>query len=191
MHQTLTMVRPKLQPKLHVYMVWYTEVRRVSSQMCHNLWPYKLISRRACVLRKQGWITVTYWQSIPADTWRNFNVIIPSKHIAISFWRNDEVIFVSCVSWDCMPFKYIDGLVQNCRISSALAMEIMQSCTKPSVRNLVCIYVCIYWQMSLLINWCLCMMYISCKLDTMSSQETCHNSCSCKMGSHGSYVLRT
>ena len=28
--------------------------------------------------------------------------------------------------------KYIDGLVQNCSISSALAMEILQSCTEPS-----------------------------------------------------------
>ena len=27
---------------------------------------------------------------------------------------------------------HIDGLVQDCSISSALAMEILQSCTKPS-----------------------------------------------------------
>ena len=30
----------------------------------------------------------------------------------------------------------IDGLVQDCSISSALAMEILQSCTKPSVYHL-------------------------------------------------------
>ena len=29
--------------------------------------------------------------------------------------------------------EYIDGLVQDCSISSALAMEILQSCTKPSI----------------------------------------------------------
>ena len=28
---------------------------------------------------------------------------------------------------------YFDGLVQDCSISSALAMEILQSCTKPSI----------------------------------------------------------
>ena len=28
--------------------------------------------------------------------------------------------------------RFIDGLVQDCSISSALAMEILQSCTKPS-----------------------------------------------------------
>ena len=30
------------------------------------------------------------------------------------------------------PVHQIDGLVQDCSISSALAMEILQSCTKPS-----------------------------------------------------------
>ena len=30
-------------------------------------------------------------------------------------------------------FLYIDGLVQDCSISSALAMEILQSCTKASI----------------------------------------------------------
>ena len=29
--------------------------------------------------------------------------------------------------------EYIDGLVQDCSISSALAMEILQSCTEPYV----------------------------------------------------------
>ena len=31
---------------------------------------------------------------------------------------------------------YIDGLVQDCSIASALAMEILQSCTKPSIYRL-------------------------------------------------------
>ena len=29
--------------------------------------------------------------------------------------------------------KYIDGIVRDCSISSALAMDILQSCTKPSI----------------------------------------------------------
>ena len=29
--------------------------------------------------------------------------------------------------------SYIDGLVQDCSNSSALAMELLQSCTKPSI----------------------------------------------------------
>ena len=33
--------------------------------------------------------------------------------------------------WDIIILQYIDGLVQDCSISTALAMEIMQSCTKP------------------------------------------------------------
>ena len=29
--------------------------------------------------------------------------------------------------------EYIDGLVQDCNHSSALALELLQSCTKPSI----------------------------------------------------------
>ena len=32
-------------------------------------------------------------------------------------------------------WEYIDGLVQDCSNSSALAMELLQSCTKPSICN--------------------------------------------------------
>ena len=34
-------------------------------------------------------------------------------------------------------YIYIDGLVQDCNISSVLAMEILQSCTKPSIYELL------------------------------------------------------
>ena len=34
------------------------------------------------------------------------------------------------------PKTYIDGLVQDCSNSSALAMELPQSCTKPSICNM-------------------------------------------------------
>ena len=30
-------------------------------------------------------------------------------------------------------FKYIDGLVQDCSNSTALAMELLQFCTEPSI----------------------------------------------------------
>ena len=32
------------------------------------------------------------------------------------------------------PTVYLDGLVQDCSISSALAMKILKSCTKPSIK---------------------------------------------------------
>ena len=40
-----------------------------------------------------------------------------------------------CRKWPCcdMIVLYIDGLIQYCSISSALALQILQSCTKPSV----------------------------------------------------------
>ena len=38
------------------------------------------------------------------------------------------------------PLIY-DGLVQDCSISIALAMEILQSCTKPSIYHIYIIYI--------------------------------------------------
>ena len=39
--------------------------------------------------------------------------------------------FFSTWSWKIIP--YFDGLVQDCSNSSELAMELLQSCTKPSI----------------------------------------------------------
>ena len=41
----------------------------------------------------------------------------------------------NCRMINCAPLQYIDGLVQDCSISSALAMETLQSCTKPSIQG--------------------------------------------------------
>ena len=40
-------------------------------------------------------------------------------------WQRSEIYTTA--------IEYIDGLVQDCSISSALAMELLQSCTKPSI----------------------------------------------------------
>ena len=39
------------------------------------------------------------------------------------------------ITWACgdSSLRHIDGLVQDCRNSSALAVELLQSCTKPSI----------------------------------------------------------
>ena len=37
------------------------------------------------------------------------------------------------MAWQWQVQDHIDGLVQDCSISSVLAMEILQSCTKPSI----------------------------------------------------------
>ena len=41
------------------------------------------------------------------------------------------------ISWDIL---HIDDLVQDCSISSALAMELLQSYTKPSISLSACYY---------------------------------------------------
>ena len=45
-------------------------------------------------------------------------------------WPNQYHSFLHCLA---ISNHDIDGLVQDCSISSALAMEILQSCTKPSI----------------------------------------------------------
>ena len=49
----------------------------------------------------------------------------------LSLWRSSTCWNV-CRIWLFM-YTYIDGLVQDCSNSSALAMELLQSCTKPSL----------------------------------------------------------
>ena len=44
---------------------------------------------------------------------------------------SDETIL--SLLWELIPELYIDGLMQDCINSSALAMELLQSYTKPSV----------------------------------------------------------
>ena len=48
------------------------------------------------------------------------------------WWRHHEASILYTVSMRSAS-RDIDGLVQDCSISSALAMEILQSCTKPSM----------------------------------------------------------
>ena len=40
-----------------------------------------------------------------------------------------------------MNSQYIDGLAQDCSNSSALAMELLQSCTKPSILSGKCLLI--------------------------------------------------
>ena len=48
-------------------------------------------------------------------------------------------LYNSFYNWLCLewPSSNIDGLVQDCNNSSALAMVLLQSCTKPSILSLV------------------------------------------------------
>ena len=58
------------------------------------------------------------------------DVNVSSKHIHHFIqWKN--IKFQTMVSNG--PWPYIDGLLQNCGISTANEMEILQSWTKPSI----------------------------------------------------------
>ena len=50
--------------------------------------------------------------------------------------HTDRLMLLSCPGKDVAVIRidpYIDGLVQDCSNSNALAMESLQSCTKPSI----------------------------------------------------------
>ena len=69
--------------------------------------------------------------------------------VATSFWRNTDIMYALFVHWDTLTaFRgfakvhrwrsfNIYGLLQDCSIPSALAVEIQQSCTKPSILSLM------------------------------------------------------
>ena len=52
-------------------------------------------------------------------------------HLVVPNW--DNVVTPKCARWTSFPHGYIDGLVQDCSNSSALAMELLQSCIRPSI----------------------------------------------------------
>ena len=56
----------------------------------------------------------------------------PNKYASISLIGN----MLLDIKIDAEIKYHIDSLVQDCSISSALAMEILQYCTKPSVLSL-------------------------------------------------------
>ena len=52
-----------------------------------------------------------------------------------------------------MVGNYMDGLVQDCSNPSALAMELLQSCTKPSILLNDCQSCYVEWNIHSLVNW--------------------------------------
>ena len=105
------------------------------------------------------------------------------------------IVHVSALERDCpLPHilhtarytEYFDGLVQDCSNSSALAMELLQSCTKPSIcsfrltgmvdqaaiigtvklvsRQFTNIYICIYICIYIVRGLCACMCTAAWKL---------------------------
>ena len=55
-------------------------------------------------------------------------------------WSSSDVTAMSKCSREIPQHFNFDGLVQDCSMSIALAMEILQSCTKPSILTSPCTY---------------------------------------------------
>ena len=82
--------------------------------------------------------SVTYIASIPGSNDLHHNFLIDSPKSILTYLKwlpySDRTapiprsLLISVMN--CFKESYIDGLVQECSISSALAMEILQSCPK-------------------------------------------------------------
>ena len=61
------------------------------------------------------------------DLWDNEGIM----KLSLVWWLGAKLSFLQVHVHDCA--RHIDGLVQDCSISIAWSMEILQSCTKPSI----------------------------------------------------------
>ena len=91
--------------------------QRLISHMQLLLWQY---FSRICT-HSSSFVVVRYW------------LILPVCSRVIS-WGQEHLNDCQC-QWNILNMSewYINGIVQDCSKSSALAMELLQSCTKPSI----------------------------------------------------------
>ena len=124
--------------------VWFQAITWTNTEFCHwNPWgqnSIKLNPKRQSFLSWK-WIWTCYLQN-------GDNVVPPSMRYHWSY------IYVALNHWWCPRFwcmwNNFDGFVQDCSISSALALEILQSCTKLSIwpqERLTTAHISIRW-------WC-------------------------------------
>ena len=92
-----------------------------------------LWSHRHSKFQSHWWYFLLSFQ-VSNDTWQNLIPLVQRVSSGISLvesWKFD-----SCLTFTThvLHMKYcINGLAQDCSNSSALALELLQSCTKPSV----------------------------------------------------------
>ena len=77
-------------------------------------------------------------RQIVSETGMNDNSILPRKYVEIYRLQITRQFVPTSI---CSV--YINGLVYDCSNSSALAMDLLQSCTKPSIykANIVAVYI--------------------------------------------------
>ena len=88
-------------------------------------------------------ITLLFWGEYElAINWNNFKIVGQTSYFN-PHWLHFNTIVCRAVyalnPWEVNKL-YIDGLVQDCSISIALAMEILQSCTDSSIPDIDMIF---------------------------------------------------
>ena len=115
-----------------------------------GVWPFQCCGKSQILVRPTDhpWLTVGWSISVLGGPSIN-NLVRPWNHLQNwSKWANRKPRFYSGTSTN------IDGLVQDCSISSALAMEILQSCAKPWIwYQCICGVVCPLFFLRSRIHW--------------------------------------
>ena len=89
------------------------------------------------------WLTVCKWHLKKNDFVESFKKITLKMFVfllvLVMVMQNKGQTITSTYDSDPVDQNMIDGLVQDCSNSSALALELLQPCTKPTIHASTCI----------------------------------------------------
>ena len=103
-------------------------IRQRFHSLFHILWVLSFIFRQ---------INTFGDDSVPCPTWYTVLLFFTGISVILSIFHTDNDMFIREVK---LSIRHFDGLVQDYSNSSALAMELLQSCTKPSIWCIVLLF---------------------------------------------------
>ena len=129
-----------------------TTITAIFSNYCTQL---KIIEQRFHSLYHMFWVLLFIFREI--NIYVNDSVLYSKLMHSVTLFSQESMLFVSYLIQlirgirrflILIPFTF-DGLVQDCSNSSALAMEVLQSCAKPSIWCIVLLFPC----------WCVMLLF--------------------------------
>ena len=131
---TITVI---LQRSPHQYTVefWYNAVQYI--MILHTALQWQLLNTNPTFSSREKPHISPSWTSYElcvVEMWDKFSRDMTTSHCTTT-WHREHILAQAYVSAKEL-LNYFDGLVQHCSNSSALAMELLQSCTKLSICEL-------------------------------------------------------
>ena len=95
--------------------------------MSYGIYFVRVWEKIDCIITELHYITISY--KAQQLQWLNTDQTLNSK--------NKRIPISHLYGWVQLPCQYFDSAVQDCSHSSALALELLQSCTEPSISFLI------------------------------------------------------